>query len=427
MRNVVDHLRRLVLAPDAGTTDSQLLGRFVTSQDQSAFAQLVRRHGPMVLGVCQRVLRDRHDAEDAFQAAFFILARKAASVVKRESLSSWLYAVAYHAALEAKSAKARWRTREQPMGNLPHPAVAPVETQDWRPVLDLELSQLPDKYRAVVILCDLEGRTHKEIARFLGVPEGTVSSRLTTGRRQLAQRLTRRGLALSSSMLAGALAEGRAIAEVPLALALATAKAAMQFAAGQSAALALPAAALTTGVFKTMLMTKLKMVTASLLMAAAIGVSSLAFYTTIGAGTAQAQDGKAKSELEALKKENDLLRRSLELALDKVRDQESSLKTMTARLETTNVDLNYYKLAQGLVIKAPSKAQNTFNAAELLDFATVDLYVDLESKVKELKAAKDKGATEKAIDDLDKALMQLKDSLKKKPAAKEPAKKEQPK
>src|SRR5215470_11999689 len=131
LRKVLQHLQQL-----GGLTDGQLLGRFVADQDEASFADLVRRHGPMVLGVCRRVLRDSHDAEDAFQATFFLLARKAASVAKRESVGCWLHQVAYHTALEASAMNARRRARERPVRDLPHPPVAPPEAQDWRTLLD---------------------------------------------------------------------------------------------------------------------------------------------------------------------------------------------------------------------------------------------------------------------------------------------------
>src|SRR5271165_5105683 len=201
LRGVLGHLQQA----GGGLTDGQLLGRFVATRDEASFAALVRRHGPMVLGVCRRVLHDGHDAEDAFQATFLILARKAGSVVQRESLGCWLYQVAYHTALEASEANARRRARERPMNDVPHPVVAPAESVDWLPLLDRELSRLPEKYRAAIVLCDLEGQTRKEAARLLKIPEGTLSSRLATGRQMLAKRLAASGVALSGGALAVAL------------------------------------------------------------------------------------------------------------------------------------------------------------------------------------------------------------------------------
>src|SRR5260370_10555968 len=143
-----------VQEPGDGLTDDQLLARFVAARDEASFAALLRRHGPMVLGVCRRVVRDAHDAEDAFQATFLILARKAAAVVKRDSVGSYLYAVAYHTALEAARANARRRGREKPMHTLPHPEAPRVDpagaATDWRPLLDPEVNRLSDKCPAAL-------------------------------------------------------------------------------------------------------------------------------------------------------------------------------------------------------------------------------------------------------------------------------------
>src|SRR5262245_62156620 len=160
---VIRHLCRAVLQDGAGLTDAELLGRFVEQRDEAAFAALVRRHGPMVLGVCRRVLGGSHpDAEDAFQVTFLVLLHKAGRVRPRERLGSWLHGVAYRAALKARAAAARRRARERPLADLPEPALAErAGGCDLGLLLDQELSRLPDKYRAAVVLCDLEGKTRK--------------------------------------------------------------------------------------------------------------------------------------------------------------------------------------------------------------------------------------------------------------------------
>ena len=178
-QGLLRHLQQILHPAHAeDLTDEQLLTRFLASADQASFALLVRRHGPMVLGVCRRILRHTQDAEDAFQAAFLILARKAASVVHRQALSSWLYRVAYRIAVDARTRNDRRRAREKQLDELPHPQILPEEEQDWRTWLDHELNLLPERYRAVLIACDLEERSRKEAARSLGLAEGTVSSRL---------------------------------------------------------------------------------------------------------------------------------------------------------------------------------------------------------------------------------------------------------
>src|SRR5262249_34192488 len=160
---VIQHLRRAVLLRDgAGMTDGQLLGRFLTQRDDAAFAALVRRHGPMVWGVCHRVLRNHHDAEDAFQATFLVLVRKAATVAPKEMVASWLYGVAYQTALKARSVAARRKERERQVVEMPEPAVEEQHVwHDLQPLLDKACSRLPDKYRVPLVLSAFEGQTRK--------------------------------------------------------------------------------------------------------------------------------------------------------------------------------------------------------------------------------------------------------------------------
>jgi RNA polymerase sigma factor (sigma-70 family) len=183
---VLDHLRQAALR-HGGPTDGQLVQRYLDDGDGAAFAALVRRHGPMVLGVCRRVLRHEQDAEDAFQATFLVLARKAASVVPAEAVGHWLYGVAYRAAQKAREAAARRRARER-LARPRQPEECPVP-DERREDLDREIARLPDVYRAAVVLCHLQGLSRKEAARRLGCPEGTLSSRLAKARRLLAGRL----------------------------------------------------------------------------------------------------------------------------------------------------------------------------------------------------------------------------------------------
>src|SRR5262245_8284246 len=188
--NVLEFLR--AVRPVAGPTDGELLGHFVARRDGRAFAELLRRHGPMVLSTCRRLLRHEQDAEDAFQATFLVLARKAASVVPREAVGGWLYGVACRTAQAARGRRRRRETREKQMGELPERAAPPALDRLWEelvPLLDRELGRLPEKYRLAVVLCELEGRSRKEVARQLGIPEGTLSSRLATARKLLARRL----------------------------------------------------------------------------------------------------------------------------------------------------------------------------------------------------------------------------------------------
>jgi RNA polymerase sigma factor (sigma-70 family) len=224
----------VLLQDGAGLTDAQLLEGYLNRRDAAALAVLVRRHGPMVWGVCRRVVGNYHDAENAFQATFLVLVRKAASIVPRERVANWLYGVAHQTALKARGMAAKRRLRERQVTKMPEPAV--VEPEPWhdlQPLLDQELSRLPDKYRVVLVLCDLEGKTRKEAARQLGVPEGTVAGQLARARTMLAKRLARRGLPVSGAALAAVLAQNVASASVPASLLSATIQAVMLVATGQ--------------------------------------------------------------------------------------------------------------------------------------------------------------------------------------------------
>src|SRR5262245_27932302 len=237
MSEVLQHLRRAVFPRDeAGLTDGQLLRDYTRSRDETALAALVHRHGPMVWGVCRRVLGDRHDAEDAFQATFLVLVRKSESIASPELVANWLYGVAHQTALKARATTAKRKARERQVTQMPEPAVAEQDLwNDLQPLLDQELSRLPDMYRVAIVLCDLEGMTRKEAARRLGLPEGTLAARLARGRVLLAKRLTRYGLAVSGGALAAVLAPNAASAGVPTSVVNSTIQAASIYAAGQEA------------------------------------------------------------------------------------------------------------------------------------------------------------------------------------------------
>jgi RNA polymerase sigma factor (sigma-70 family) len=214
------------VSPQVATdvSDRDLLKRFVGSRDEAAFAALVRRHGPLVLNVCRRLLRHEQDAEDVFQATFLLLARKADSVGWRASVAPWLHAVAHRLALKARAGAARRRQCEQRLAN--EPATIAAEDLSWREavaILEEELGRLPERYRAPLLLCCWEGKARDEAARLLGWTVGTVKGRLERGREVLRKRLLRRGVAMSAGSLAVAVARGG----VPAALAAATVKLAL--------------------------------------------------------------------------------------------------------------------------------------------------------------------------------------------------------
>ncbi len=309
MSSVIQHFRRAALRHDGGgMTDGQLLERFLTAASpapyqarergvqEAAFETLVRRHGPMVLGVCRRVLKHTHDAEDAFQATFLVLVRKAASLLPRAAGGKWVYGVAYHTALKARAATMRRWAKLAQVRDMPKREALMEDTrEDWQPLLDQELSRLPDKYREPIVLCDLEGKTRREVARQLGIPEGTLSGRLTTARRRLAKRLARHGVTLSAGSLAAILSQNGALACVPAPLVVTTVKAATVVAAGQAATAGVISAkvtALTEGVMKGMLITKLK-VTAVFCVAVgvlAIGSGTLVHHSLAGAPPSESGD-----------------------------------------------------------------------------------------------------------------------------------------
>jgi RNA polymerase sigma factor (sigma-70 family) len=233
-------------SPPEEPTDRELLERFTANRDEDAFASLVHRHGPMVLGVCRRVLRDREHAQDAFQVTFLVLARKAGSVARAELLANWLYGVAYRTAAHMRGRTARRSARETQVADMAAPLVEPAEEKgELLTALDEELAHLPEVYRALIVLCYLEGKTHHEAARQLDCPVGSVSWRLARGREVLHGRLRRRGLALPTALLVAVLVEQRAGAAVSDELARSTASAAAGYAGGAPAAVPPDRAALT--------------------------------------------------------------------------------------------------------------------------------------------------------------------------------------
>jgi RNA polymerase sigma factor (sigma-70 family) len=223
---VLDALQVLVPPPDDG--DGECLRRFLAGRDEAAFAELVRRHGPMVYGACRRILANGPEADDAFQAAFFVLARKADTI--RGNVRSWLYGVAVRVAHKARVQAVRRRVRQMAAAK-PEAVLSPVDDRDLWAVLDEELAKLPDELRQAVLACDVNGLSRSKAAAELGWPEGTVAKRLTKAREELARRLTRRGISLGAGALALSLGE-RAAAAVPGALLAETARQAASFALG---------------------------------------------------------------------------------------------------------------------------------------------------------------------------------------------------
>jgi len=334
--SVLHYIRQIVGTPASQElTDQELLESFAACRDEAAFAILVQRHGPLVWGVCRRVLHQVQDAEDAFQATFLVLARKAGRIRWQADVANWLYAVALRTALKAKSETNR---RCRPEGQLlDTPATEANGDSAWleiRPVLDEELNRLPLKYRAPVVLHYFEGKTYAQAARALGWPAGTVSSRLAQARHLLRGRLARRGISLSTILLATGLSENAAPAMAPAALMDTTVKAATLLAAGQAGTvISTKVVTLTNGVLKTMFLTKLKIGVVVVLalgaLGAGAGVMGYRLQPTVeakgptnghpggqGADADQPQPDKLEQQIDRLRQENGDLRRELRALRD---------------------------------------------------------------------------------------------------------------
>jgi RNA polymerase sigma factor (sigma-70 family) len=458
LSEVVGRLRRAVLRRDGpALTDGQLLECFLSSREEAAVAALVQRHGPMVWGVCRRVVCNHHDAEDAFQATFLVLVRKAASIVPREMVANWLYGVAHQTALKARATAARRRGRERQVTQMPEPAAAEQDQwHDLQPLLDEELSRLPDRYRAVVVLCDLEGKTRKEAARRLGVPEGSVAGWLARARTMLAKRLTQRGVALSGGALAAVVSQKAASAGVPLSVVSSTIKAATLFAAGQAAAgvISVKVAALTEGVVKTMLLNNLKLKAAMtvLLMAsvAGLGVGGLFYQTQAAEPTAshaalkpvllaqkaepvQQQDKQQKQDksdlgfrpprelperykqiypvddllipgLPFLNKRTDRLTRETEFLEKLLRIEAAAVPFPDDDDEAIRKDLGFFPPAKALLDKSKADARKKASAK-------LQAIAEIEASLKKLAESTDDKSEREALESIEKAVKQMKEAL----------------
>ena len=442
LHKMVADLRRVLAPPEP---DSELLLRFALRRDEEAFAALVRRYGPMVLSVCRRVLCHEQDAEDAFQATFLILARKARSVRKHRALASWLYTVAQRTAQQSRAAQVRRRVRERQVEVLPQAATEPAEAMDWLPFLDQELSRLPERYRAPVVLCDLHGQPRRAAARLLGLSDGTLSRRLAAGRRLLAQGLTRRGVALSGGALAIALAQ-EASAALPARLIRLTAHGAALVAAGQGAALVAPAVILMNQVLRSMLMTKLKVGVAVLVLVACGG--GIAYRAT---GQSPNTEARAVSDIDLLRREIELLRLRVERVQEQVQNQQAELRALRGGASVPQrrakqgklpllpadkvlgniegqLDLPADPRAKGVaprLLDEPARAASDKEVAKMPRFEDVkkhprmpsdrgdtrDPTVRAEAALRALRDAKDAGTRTQAADELEQALQEIRRQL----------------
>jgi RNA polymerase sigma factor (sigma-70 family) len=375
---LLQYLRRALgqdRAPDG--TDGQLLERFVAAREEEAFTALLERHGPLVWGVCRRVLGETADAEDAFQATFLVLVRKAGSVRKRESVRSWLYGIAFRVAVRARRQRSRRRAQESHVPDVP--GADPRREADWRdlrPVLDEEIARLPEKYRLPLILCYLEGKTNAQAAQQVGCPRETLATRLARGREQLRHRLTRRGLGLSAALLTTLLSGNTAPAAVPPALAGLTLQAALTGAAGTAAltaaVISARVAALTRGVLTTMWLTKLKVGVALFLAVVFLGagVGGLA-YRVRGARAARGEKKTNDAE-----KDRQMLARLEEARLQKAQVKDSHFdvtgadRVYAAAFRAYGIDVEKLEPAEAAA-QVRTKAIRVELAAALDDWALV--------------------------------------------------------
>jgi RNA polymerase sigma factor (sigma-70 family) len=349
---VIRYLRRLAGAPPGGDpSEEELLRRFALEHDEAAFTTIVEKHGPMVFGVCRRVLRNRQDAEDAFQATFLVVARKAGSLARPGLLAAWLYGVAYRTALRARATAVQRQLHEkQIMAIQAAKSIQASGTEDLQEMVDEEVKRLPVKYRSPIILCYMCGKTNEEAARELGCASGTIFSRLSRAREMLRSRLTRKGITLSAAGIGTALTETAAKAAVPPLLIRGTVQSALILAAGKGlagGAISTSVFTLTKGVQQAMFMNTLKIVlalglTATVVLGAGVGLLALSHNPT--------KDEKAPGKQATASKENtDNNTKQIE-ENKKIHDAQVNMtRLMTERVEAAKgeVDVRMQQFEQG--------------------------------------------------------------------------------
>ena len=358
LNGVLAHLRQAAGVSDAGApADAELLERFVAQRDHAAFELLVWRHGAMVLQACRRLLARPEDAEDAFQATFLALVRRAKSIKRGQVVAGWLHTVACRVALRVRSAAARRLEREQHAiaGKNGHERTLldnhfdPIAWAEVRTLIDEELSRLSAKLRDPFVLCCLEGLTNEEAARQLGCPKGTVLSRLSRARERLRVRLLRRGVGIPAAGLVAALSQEAAAALAPAPLVVSTVKAATLLAAGQAttSVVSAPVAALTEGVIRAMFLTKLKMVVATVVVVGGVvaGSGGLIYHSTATAQIVQQQPAAkapVASDVETIRRaeiQTDEAKVRLAVAEAQVKSFEARFRDLQTGLDAAKAEL----------------------------------------------------------------------------------------
>jgi RNA polymerase sigma factor (sigma-70 family) len=376
MNQVSQRILRLAFQWDGGDlTDAQLLDLFLSRHDERAFEALIYRHGPMVMGVCRRTLGCVEDAEDAFQATFLVLVRRARSIKPRGMVGNWLHGVAYRTAMKAKVMRVRRVARERRAREMARPDARQEEVwEQLSPLIDKELNGLPEYYRSAVILCDLEGMSRKEAAHKLGWSEGTLSGRLARARALLARRLSRTGLSISGGALAVLLSEQAASACLSSSVVASTSKAAILMTTGQATISGLVSAnvlSLTNGVLKAMLLTKLKITTLALLGVAVLGVG-----ISLLPGPAQAQKQEAAHEKQPTATNEalaELGKAQVEVAEAQVKVAESLMQEAEVAIQTAEaarkVKLTHLKVTQEMAKQATVSIREVEEASSAVEMA----------------------------------------------------------
>jgi RNA polymerase sigma factor (sigma-70 family) len=364
--------------------DGELLSRFLTQHDEAAFAVLVRRHGPMVLGVCRRVLGNAPDADDAFQAAFVVLVRKASTLTNRPCLGTFLYTAALHASLKVRTMASRRKAKEA-QASRPEPTMEPAIGDEWSQVLDEELAKLPEKYRDPVVLCELEGVSRREAAARLGIPEGTISSRLATAHRMLEKRLKMRGF---STVTGAALFSSQTFAhmgQVPDLLLTSVVRAATSGAPAQISQLA-------TEVTKMFLLSKLKLgtiVLANISMLLGVGVW-VAQHSTAAEEQAKTASipKKANADVEEAKRIRENVQKERDQELIQGLWQAESLEASGQKAPRDAIDQFQVRFEKNRITFVHEKRTHTFELDSAAKPKTMNLTPgDGEAKGKKLECA----------------------------------------
>jgi RNA polymerase sigma factor (sigma-70 family) len=350
--NILAYCRAM---PGERCSDAELLARFTGQGDQEAFAALVQRHGPMVLAVCRRLLRDSHEASDAFQATFLVLVRKCPGLSRPDQLGPWLHRVAYRTASRLRQRAARRASSPEDLDSFPAFAAEPPDElarEEVQGIIDEEVQCLPGKYRLPVVLCYLQGQSYAEAAKSLGCPAGTVSARLARARERLRQRLARRGVGLSANLLGWLLAAKASSASVPQALLATTVKAGAS-SAGIPAGISQAVLTLTEGVLHTMWMQKVKTTMLAGVLVVGLCVTGLGSLNWPRTGQVAAQDlpTKAAEEVSGNRLRDDA--RTLEaqeqkllLQLKEVREKKARLHLRRASAILDEIEASLKKLRQ---------------------------------------------------------------------------------